>query len=289
MKKIETFADDVYGLLNPANVHVHNEDHSEEHALNISTAFTKALTREDFNREKGKLWASDLGKKCLRQMWYKFNEPEAGEDLMGHTRFKFLYGNLLEDAVLYLGKEAGHTITHEQELVETEVDGWSIRGRIDAIVDNVTTDVKSTSSYGYKKYSKEGLTPQNDGFGYIEQVSYYHAFGPDTDGAGFIFVDKQNGHIKYIPIQPVDKETLTGKASAIITAVEEPDDTAVPRGYSDVPYGKSGNRSLDIACSYCEFKHRCWPNLKGYVYSHGPVWMTEVKQEPRVPEITDHA
>src|SRR6056300_1552527 len=111
-KTIDTLVEDIYYVLD------HTKDHearsSEEAGLRIGTELLKSTERRDKGREFGKLWASDLGKRCDRQHWYNFNEPEHGEKLSGHTKFKFLYGNILEESVLWLAEEAGHTVGGQQ-------------------------------------------------------------------------------------------------------------------------------------------------------------------------------
>ena len=237
----------------------------------IGGEFAKATVQRNRPREKGKLWASDLGKKCLRQHWYNFNEPQHGEKLNGYTKFKFLYGNILEEAVLYFAEEAGHTVSHTQHTVELKLSPtWTIRGRIDAVLDRKLIDVKSTSSFGFKRY-KDGIDATNDSFGYREQLGYYHHFNdidPKPEEGGFVWIDKQNGHIHYTPIKVPSKDSIIRKANAIVEAVDKAEQD-VGRGYSPEPYGKSGNEKLPIGCAYCAFKHRC------------PVWFTTVNREPR--------
>jgi hypothetical protein len=291
MKNINTLSEDIYHVLDSNHEHETSETNIRAVSDSLGQAFVRATAQRSGTREQGKLWASDIGKPCLRQHYYKFNEPDKAEQLSGNTKFKFLYGDILEETVLCLGREAKHRITAEQERVETQVQGWTVSGRIDAVVDDTLIDVKSTSSYGYKKYSTEGINPSNDSFGYLEQLGYYFRYGDfSVDGTGFIFIDKQNGHIKYVPCEVPSKEALDTKIKAIIKAVEGEEDEA-PKAFSPEPFGKSGNQKLSMPCSYCDFKQHCWRDsnqgkgLRGFVYSHGPVWMTEVGQEPRVPEI----
>lgn len=259
----------------------------------------KATLLRDKPREQGKLWASDLGKKCLRQAHYKFNLPGVGAPLLGHTKFKFLYGNLLEEAVLYLAEEAGHDVAFQQHRVETTVDDWKISGRIDGLIDGVLMDVKSTSSYGFSRY-KHGITAENDSFGYLQQLAFYKNYGlyeneagvVTPTEAGFVWIDKQNGHIKYTSCAVEDKSSLEQRARNIISAIEEPDEAMVPRGYSPEPYGKSGNECLPIGCAYCDFKKHCHRDSNGgrglrtFAYNHKPVDFTTITREPKVQEIT---
>lgn len=291
-KDISTLTEDIYYVLDATKEHEVDSELAAAYAMRIGGEFAKATAKRDRPREHGKLWASDLGKKCLRQHWYNFNDPDKGENLSGNTKFKFLYGNILEEAVLYFAEESGHSVVEQQGRVETEVEGWKISGRMDGIVDGVLIDVKSTSSFGYKRY-KDGIDPSNDSFGYLEQLGFYLEFGEFTESpneAGFIWIDKQNGHICYTKADTPSREQLIKRAHDIIEAVDK-EELDVERGYAPAAYGKSGNTSLAMPCSYCAYKHHCWRDsnggkgLRGFVYNHGPVWFTEVKREPRCPEI----
>lgn len=290
MKTIDTLVEDIYYVLDHTEDHTPDSDLSTTAGANIGIEMSKALLKRSEPREKGKLWASDLGRGCLRRHWYEFNEPEYGEKLEGHTKFKFLYGNLLEESVLYLAQEAGHKVENQQERVETEVDGWTISGRMDAVIDGVLVDVKSTSSYGFKRY-KDGIDFTNDSFGYLYQLGFYKEFGSiNTNDQGFVWIDKQNGHIAYTPSATPNKDELIERAEDIIYTVDQ-SEREVDRGYPTKPYGKSGNRVLSIGCSYCPFKQRCYRDvnngkgLRTFIYNQGPVFMTEVKREPNVQEV----
>jgi len=293
MKTIDKIGEDIYELLDSSTHHESDSELVAAYAKRIGGELDKATDERNKPREKGKLWASDLGKRCLRQHWYNFNMPEAGEGLTGSTKFKFLYGNILEEAVLYFAESAGHTVEEAQARVETQLDDWTISGRIDGIVDGVLIDVKSTSSFGYKRY-KDGIDATNDSFGYLEQLGFYRAFNdlsPSSVDVGFIWIDKQNGHISYTKADVPDRAELELKARRIIYAVDQQEED-VAQFYSPQPYGKSGNMSLSMPCSYCPYKVRCWKDsnggkgLRGFAYNHAPVWFTDVQREPRCPEIT---
>lgn len=294
-KKITTLVEDVYHVLDSTKDHEPDATASTEAAVRIGGEFVKATQRRDEPRAMGKLWASDLGKRCDRQHWYNFNEPEYGEKLEGHTKFKFLYGNILEESVLWLAQEAGHKVEATQSTVELPVGDWTVRGRIDAIIDGVLVDVKSTSSYGFKNY-KDGIDATNDTFGYLWQLGFYHGFY-DTEVerepvVGFVWIDKQNGHIAYTEAEVPSSEAIVQRAREIIDAVRGEEQDA-KRAFSPEPFGKSGNQKLPTSCSYCAFKARCWRDsnnghgLKGYLYSNGPVFLTDITRPPRdgVPEI----
>ena len=292
---IENLSEDIYEILDSTKDHNPDSELAAKYAMAVGGAFAKATVRRDRPREVGKLWASDLGKRCLRQHWYNFNEPQYGEKLSGSTKFKFLYGNIIEEAVLYFAEEAGHEVSHTQHAVQFDtIEAWTIRGRIDAVIDGKLIDVKSTSSFGFKRY-KNGIDPSNDSFGYLEQLGFYQHFNdidPTPLSGGFVWVDKQNGHVAYTAVELPTELALIAKASAIINAVEQ-DETDAPRGYAPEAYGKSGNMKIAMECSYCPFKARCWRDsnngkgLRGFVYNQGPVWFSTVVREPNCPEITN--
>ena len=262
-------------------------------ASRIAGEMASATLLRSKPREMGKLWASDLGKKCYRQMWYNFNDPSDKEPLLGHTKFKFLYGNLLEEALIYLGEEAGHDISHTQHRVEynTHPSGWQVSGRIDCLIDGALVDVKSTSSFGFSKYKKDGLTPSNDSFGYLWQLGFYESFGDydekmtDPRNNGFVWIEKQNGHILHTPVKAPKASEISNKITNIVEAVEAKKIPPITTEFASVPDGKSGNMKLCTQCSYCDFKHKCRPNLRTFLYSTGPKHLETVVNLPRVPEL----
>jgi hypothetical protein len=217
-------------------------------------------------------------------LWYATHRPEEAEKLLPKTHFKFLYGDMIELLLLFLAKEAGHEVTHEQ--TEVEVDG--VKGHCDAVIDGVTVDAKSASPFGYNKFVS-GEFVQNDPFGYIKQISGYRtALG--TERAGFLVANKVHGDIHFAE---VSREVLAENEPApriqhlrdVLASPDEPE-----RCYQDKPEGKSGNRVLSTGCSYCPFKFHCWRDankgegLRTFYYASGPKYFTEVKKEPRVQE-----
>lgn len=57
------------------------------------------------------------------------------------------------------------------------------------------------------------------------------------------------------------------------------------RAFQPEPDGKSGNMKLGLQCSYCNMKHACYPNLRTFIYSNGPRYLTTVVKTPDVPEV----
>ena len=112
------------------------------------------------------------------------------EDLSPKTYFKFLYGDVIEQLILFLAKEAGHKV--EMEQLEVEQDG--VKGHIDAVIDDVLVDVKSASPFGYKKFKTESVV-EDDPFGYVEQLAGYSNILTEGRQAAWVAFDKVSGDI----------------------------------------------------------------------------------------------
>jgi hypothetical protein len=273
-----TLPADIYNLLADTTDHEVSEDNVEWAGEAFKELLRTRLTKKVEKKGEQVLRFSALGKKD-RQLWYAANKPEAAEEMPPKAIFKFLYGDVIEILLLFLTKEAGHKVTHEQFEVETD----GVKGHTDAVIDGVPVDCKSASSYSFGKF-RDGSFVFDDPFGYIPQLSgYAHALGI-TDRAGFLVADKVHGDICFAEI---DGYTIKGNPPAprikhlrgILNSTIPPE-----RCYSDERHGESGNRKLGIGCSYCPFKNECWPGLRKFYYSRGPVWLTQIKREPNVPE-----
>jgi hypothetical protein len=263
-------------------------EHHHEFAEGNIRAFGEKLarvmtTRINQVRSKAAMRMSNAGERCLRKLWYEVNKPELAEPLPFAVRVKFLYGDILEELILFLAKEAGHKVEGEQ----TEIDLAGVKGHRDAVIDGVQVDVKSASSYSFQKFER-GLTPAEDAFGYLIQQELYLEGSQDDplvtekDLYAFLAIDKQLGHLaldvhrrqkeSYIPMLEARKE--------ILKSADVP-----PKGFQDEEHGKSGNRRLCTKCSYCPFKKTCWPGLRTFLYARSPVHLTAVNRQPDVLEL----
>lgn len=291
MPDIVTLPNDIRELLTGIRPCKHGG--APTHLPNIEAAFVRQLTPRETEREVWPLWASEYGDSCARKLWYKRHESDKGKPLPPSAKFKFMYGDVIEELLLVLAAEAGHTVTHTQERAYLKAGGWGqsvVTGKMDAIIDGHVVDVKSMSSFSFQKYVAEGLTSSNDSFGYRWQLAFYHWFAVqegivDPDSTPYILgADKQLGHIALIPCQPLPTDVDVIKRAAVmaemVKAKEEP-----ARAFTPVPEGKSGNMKLDVNCAYCDFHHICWPGLRKFLSSKGPLFLTEVKREPRMTEV----
>ncbi len=289
-KNLDTLVEDILNVLDSTKSFDASAEETTELAVGIGFQVTKALAEHVKVRDPKVLYASEVGEPCLRKLWYKVHYPEKGEYLTRETRLKFLYGDILEEVLLFLAQVSGHAVGRRQDSVVYEFeDGWQIRGRIDAVIDGEIVDVKTASPYSYTKMVEDGLTKENDAFGYSGQIGFYDLNKEQLDVTGsepkFLVMDKQNGKVGLAapaPLVKTTKESLEKIKDAVKDPVIAPD-----RGFTDVAEGKSGNKKLGINCSYCAFKRDCWPGLRVFKYARGPVFLTSMVRPPRTDDITE--
>lgn len=279
MKTIDTLIEDIYGLFGSGI------DFDKEVAKYFGDQFQKMVKqRVPKVQGDGHLRMSNVGTPCDRKLWYTCNLPyEQAEQLQKPVLLKFLYGDIIEEVILYLAAEAGHTVEGLQD--ELNIEG--IVGHRDAVIDGVLVDVKSCSGYTFQKF-KNHLTSDNDDFGYLDQLQLYlwasqtDPLVTEKDYAAFLAVDKVLGylHLDKHPKNGKDYGLEITKKKALVNSESIPP----RRANASVPEGKSGNEKLVPFCSYCDWKKTCWPQLRTFLYSSGPVHLTKVEREPNVPE-----
>ena len=236
----------------------------------------------DWKPDRRTIRLSNVGKTPL-YLWNLMRGTES-EKMTPNTLLKFMYGHIIEEMLLFLVKASGHKVTDEQKRCEVA----GVIGHMDGRIDGTLMDVKSTSSYSFKKF-KDGSLVDNDAFGYIDQLKAYAKSEGDTKIA-WLAMDKQNGHLTWLEYDlettdhPKLKEDIEEKIINLKKAVES--DTAPDLCYDSVEDGKSGNEKLSMECSYCQYKKSCWPELRTFLYYNGPKHLVKVVNEPKVQEIT---
>lgn len=241
---------------------------------------------ENINTEQKapRLRLSQMGRRCPCALWHSIHTPELSEPLPAWARIKYTYGHILEAYVISLCKAAGHEVTGEQD--ELTVDG--VTGHRDCVIDGCVVDVKSTSTRGFQKF-KDGSIRDDDAFGYLDQLDGYLVGSQDdplvrNKSTGYLLaIDKTLGHICTYEHKLRQSNILDRIRSykEIVHLGAPPRCTC-----TSVPDGKSGNLKLDVRASYNQFKFCCNPNLRTFLYSSGPVYLTHVARKPDVPEIT---
>ena len=285
MKSVYTLVSDIYQLMETKEV---AEGVDLESAIDLFGENVKELMRNEFGgrkRDGRKLRMSNIGRED-RYLWNVYNDVETSDEIQGHTYVKFLYGHLIEEMLLFLTRAAGHEVTDEQK--KCEVNG--ISGSMDCKINGIVTDVKSVSTYGFRKF-KDGSLAYDDPFGYVAQIKGYAASEGETR-YGWLAMDKQNGHLTYLmydekdtqaPVYDLIKFDISERIDHVKKLVEHP--TPPDVCYGTIDDGKSGNQKLAVGCSYCSYKKVCWPSVRAFAYSSGPRYLTEVINEPKVPEI----
>lgn len=258
-----------------------SEESVKEFGENLARVVKERLAEPMGQPRSGSLRMSNIGRPD-RQLWYDVRRNRRG-DLKAPARIKFLFGDILEQLLLFASREAGHSVTDLQSGVEL----GGVRGAIDAEIDGVVVDAKSTSSRAFEKFER-GTLPNDDPFGYIDQLEGYRV-GRGRTRSGFLAIDKQLGKIAFYEPPKRDPGEILERIEHVkqVVALDDPPE----RCYSDTEDGKSGNRKLAIGCSYCAHKFDCWSDandgmgLRTYIYSSGPRYLTKVEREPDVPEI----
>lgn len=283
MKDIKTLVDDIYTLFDSGSDTV-NEEALYELGENIKEGIRRRLKENKEAAVQPTLRMSNLGTKD-RKLWYMMNAPpeESAKEFDAKTKIKFLYGDMLEELLLFLCKQSGHTVEGTQD--ECSLDG--VLGHRDAKIDNVVVDVKTASGYGFKKFQTGALARGDDPFGYIAQISGYQKADPDAnqDKVAFLAINKENGEICLLEIDTIDLIDPVERISNVKKVISSPTPPE-EKCYDPVPDGASGNMILQKPCAqWCPFRDRCWGNLRFFKYSNEIKAYTHVAKEPRVEEV----
>ena len=237
-------------------------------------------------RRRDTLTLSGIGKPCERELWYRVNNSEKAAELGPETLGTFFYGDLLEALVISLAKAAGHDVQGEQDVLYVN----GIKGHRDCVIDGMTVDVKSASSFSFQKFA-DGKLRENDPFGYISQLSSYTYAGKDdplvTDKThGAFLVVKKDRFKLCLDVHDFTEDLLRKEEEIEGRKVMVLGD--IPDRRQPVPQSKtSPNTKLDTLCSYCSFREHCWPEARTFIYSNGPIYLIDCVKTPNVPEVKD--
>lgn len=248
----------------------------EEIALRLSQSFNP------FDRNPT-LRLSQMGTRCPCALWHSIHTPELAEPVPPWAEIKFAYGHILEVLAITLAKAAGHLVVGEQDAVY--VDG--ITGHRDCVIDGCVVDVKSCSSRAFDKLKNKTLL-QTDSFGYLDQLDGYLVGSADDPlvtckDTGYILgIDKTLGHMVLYEhrLRETSIRRRIEESKRIVALNQPPTCECGTRAE-----GKSGNISLDVRASYSAYKFCCFPHLRTFLYSSGPVYLTKVVRRPDVIEI----
>lgn len=149
--------EDIYNLID--NGKEIDDKSIEKLSKKIAVTVRDRLSQSDPTRKT--LGLSSVGKP-LRKLWYDLKGDTGLEKPTPSMRLKFLFGDIIEDLLLWLVEESGHTVTDRQK----EVVYKGIVGHIDSIIDGEVVDVKTASPKSYLKFA-HGTLANDDAFGYL--------------------------------------------------------------------------------------------------------------------------
>ncbi len=270
MPKIQTLKNDVYEILQKEGWF--DAARVADFSANVSAALNQT------ERVPG-LRLSQMGQKCPCHLWHSVHTPELAQPYKPWTRNVFNYGHIIEAYAVELIKAAGHEVTGEQD--ELVLDG--VPGRRDCVVDGCTVDIKSVNSRSFQTL-KTGDVPADIFLrDYLDQLDGYTvAAYEDTlvqvKNKAYIFaIDKQLGHI-HLYEHRIREASIRSRIRAFQEIVGEDRPPRCTCG--TVADGASGNVKLDLKASYNTFKFCCFPKLRTFIYSGGPVYLTKVVKRP---------
>lgn len=225
-----------------------------------------------------------------RKLYFDLNEikDKDKERLNPQLQQRFLFGHVVEALMLFLAREAGHKVEHEQ--LEVDVDG--VPGHIDSVIDDTLTDLKSASPYQFPKFRSVQTLRENDSFGYLTQISSYHKAltksnpSVDKDRAAIWAYNKSDGQKQLLIVDEMDMINVEDRVTEVKQMLNLPT-APEERCYQPVNQSKtSPNKVLAKGCQYCRHKFKCW-DLRVFDYAGGYTYFTEVVNEPSVPEVTE--
>ena len=282
MKDISTLVPDIYNLLEKTDGW-------------FDAALADGLSADISRRLQGQLGAdprkptlrlSKMGPVCPKALWFSIHQPEMGETPPPWVEVKFAFGHILEALVIALAKASGHDVQGEQD--ELELDG--IVGHRDCVIDGCIVDVKSSATRSFQKF-KDKTIKESDSFGYLDQLDGYVVASRNdplvtNKRYGYLLaIDKQLGHMVTYKHEVTDERErkLRQRIDLYKRIVAQAEPPACECGTT--PSGSSGNIQLDVKASYSAYKHCCFPHLRTFLYSSGPVYLTKVVRTPDVKEL----
>ena len=281
-KNLSTLVEDVYQTVtNITDGQEISDELLEALAQKIKGTIKAWATPQNHN--KFRLRMSNIGRPA-RQLYYSQKDSTKIKHDAA-TQIKFLYGHILEDLLIFLVKLSGHEVTDEQK--EIQVNG--IKGHMDCKIDGEVIDIKTASSYGFKKF-KNGSLRDDDPFGYISQLSGYER-AEGTSNGGFLAMNKESGELTLYQPEELDKPNIKNLISRIMEALvnfNKPPEKC----YKPIAAGTKGNMKLPIGCVYCSHKIKCnedtndGKGLRMFKYARGTEYLTTVVSAPKVEEIT---
>ena len=256
----------------------------------------KTAIRKQFSRNSEyRIRMSGLGRPLCQQ---QLEKQGLKQDVAYNDIIRFLIGDLVEAAAILVMKAAGVNVQQEQGQCSLELDGQTVNGTLDVIIDDKVWDIKSTSPWSFEnKFSGRGgydAIKEDDPFGYIMQ-GFLYSESQGLPFGGWIAINKSSGEWDFVEApdnQDEDRETYLKEAAQRVRAIVNDAKFKIPftslpetYTYKGVKY-ETGNRLMPKTCTFCSFKENCWksaeyhPKITSKAKNPPMTWYTKlVKKE----------
>ena len=241
----------------------------------VETALIKQFATK---RDKAfRLRMSNMGKPYC-QLWFEKNKPELALPPSSNFIINMLIGDIIEAIFKGLLREAKVNYKDGKQVTLDLGDGQTINGTPDIFFGDEVDDIKSASPWSYiNKFKDFDSLAEKDSFGYIAQLVGY-AKATNTKPNGWWVVNKGNGDFKHVKATNINSKQVLAKIKFTYKELKE---NKFRRCFTDEEetYRKkpSGNRRLKQECSWCSFRHACWPGLQ-----ERPSLVSKAEQPPMV-------
>ena len=229
-------------------------------------------------RDGFRLRMSNVGRPSC-QLWFERNKPEAALPKPTTFVMNMMLGDIVEAVFKGLLKEAGVKY-EEPKKVTLDLDGESVNGTYDIVIDGAVDDVKSASNWSYiHKFDSFDTLKEGDGFGYVGQLAGY-AKASGKRAGGWWVVNKANGDFKYVPATGLDVDKEVQNIEDNINRAMGDELVRCFEPEKETFNGKeTGNLVLNKNCTFCSYKHACWPKM---------VELPAVKSKAKDPKIVSY-
>jgi len=239
----------------------------------------------DGKERKFSLRMSNIGRPYC-QLWFDKNQPEEGIEPPANFLMNMMIGDIVEAIFKGVLTEAG--VEFSDGFKSTLTAGQhKIDGTHDLIMDGHVDDIKSASQWSYKNKFKDYATlKEHDAFGYVGQLAgYAKALG--VDPGGWWVINKANGEFKYVSAWDM-KPKVDDIVDEIADKADKLESNQFVKCFDSIEETFrrkfTGNKILGEECSWCRYRHKCWPELQEL-----PSLVSQAKEPPIIPyvEISD--
>lgn len=255
--------DSIYDYINKSGKEVNKEILEEARKRFGYTIKRQFMSDSDWDRA-GKIYPSQMGKKCTRQLAYKYHGFEYESDMAPRVKVKFFLGDLSELGALALGKLSGLDIGLSQSKLDIEVNGFESHGYIDGLLydgdEPYIVEAKSTGRYGFQSFEKNGFKDKPN---YMTQINLYMR-NLGIDKGIFLVINTDSGHLAE-RIVNYDKKYIDIAKNNVDTVLDSSEDD-LPERLHEIEDFKWMSRKKcyeidDYICDYCDYNDLCWGSI----------------------------